>query len=140
LALDERATGPFERARTLLVLGEVQRRNRRRGAARRALRAALTIFEALGALLWAQRARRSLTRIEQRGTAGMTETDLRIMELVAAGQTNRQVAAALFMSPHTVDTHLRRIYRTLGVSSRTQLARHASAGAIGSGSKLEIGG
>lgn len=139
LALDERATGPFERARTLLVLGEVERRDRRRGAARRSLRAALTIFEELGARLWAERARRSLMRIEQRGTAGMTETDLRIIELVAAGQTNRQVAAALFMSPHTVDTHLRRIYRTLGVRSRTQLARRASAGVLGSGSRVETG-
>lgn len=114
--------------RRILVLGEVQRRARRVGAARRSLHAALAVFEELGARLWAERARRELSRVVGRHPGGgPTETQRRIIELVAAGRTNREVADALFMSPHTVDSHLRQIYRERGVRSRTELARQVAA-------------
>jgi len=126
--LHTRVGEPFARARTLLVLGEVQRRARRVGAARRSLHAALAVFEELGARLWAERARRELSRVAGRHPGGgPTETQRRIIELVAAGRTNREVADALFMSPHTVDSHLRQIYRERGVRSRTELARQVAA-------------
>ena len=138
LAIHDRVPVPFERARTLLVLGEIQRRDRRRGAARESLRAALAEFERLGASLWVRRARRSLARIGEPGASGrLTETDRHIIELVTAGQSNRQVAAALFMSPHTVDTHLRRIYRVLGIKSRAQLA-HVTVPTAGAGFGTDI--
>jgi DNA-binding CsgD family transcriptional regulator len=127
--LHTRVPEPFAHARTLLVLGEVQRRARRIGAARRSLHSALTVFEELGARLWAERARQARGRVGGRQPArGPTETQRRIIELVAAGRTNREVADALFMSPHTVDSHLRQIYRERGVRSRTELARQVAAG------------
>jgi DNA-binding CsgD family transcriptional regulator len=114
---------PFERGRTLLVKGEVERRERRRGAATVSLRDALDIFEGLGAKLWAARTRKALSRVDRRKTrTELTETEQRLIALVSAGRTNREVAAELFMSPHTVDSHLRRIYRTVGVRSRAELA------------------
>jgi DNA-binding CsgD family transcriptional regulator len=127
--LHTRVAEPFAHARTLLVLGEVQRRARRIGASRRSLQAALSVFEHLGARLWAERARQARGRVDRRQPAqGPTETHRRITELVAAGRTNREVADALFMSPHTVDSHLRQIYRERGVRSRTELARQVAAG------------
>jgi DNA-binding CsgD family transcriptional regulator len=132
--LHTRVPDLFAHARTLLVLGEAQRRARRIGAARRSLDAALTVFEDLGARLWAERARQARSRVGGRQPArGPTETQRRIIELVAAGRTNREVADALFMSPHTVDSHLRQIYRERGVRSRTELARQVAAG----GTKLD---
>ncbi|HUG47912.1 MAG TPA: AAA family ATPase [Candidatus Limnocylindria bacterium] len=138
LALHERVDVPFDRARTLLALGEVERRDRRRGASRRSIGAALAEFERLGARLWAERARRSLARGGPQRGVGSSETDQRIIELVARGNTNREIAATLFMSPHTVDTHLRRIYRAFGVRSRAELARHASAGKASTGSEVDL--
>jgi DNA-binding CsgD family transcriptional regulator len=131
----EQMEEPFERARTLLVLGEVQRRARRRGAARASVAAALSTFEDLGAAIWVTRARSELARVGiGAGRAnGLSKTQAEIARLVALGRTNREVAEALFMSPHTVDTHLRTIYRILGVRSRTELAgRLHSAGDPGS--------
>jgi len=123
-----RAAEPFVEARTRLVLGEVQRRDRRIGAARRSLEAAAEQFDLVGAPLWAERARHELGRLSGRPVRqGLTETERRIADLVALGRTNREVADALFMSPHTVDSHLRRIYRLLGVRSRTELAHHVAA-------------
>ena len=117
----------FETARALLVLGEIRRRARQKGAARQAVTRALRTFERLGAERWAERARAELTRTDARRTPGaeLTETEQRVAELVAAGRTNREIAGALFMSVHTVEAHLTRIYRTLGVRSRTELARRA---------------
>jgi DNA-binding NarL/FixJ family response regulator len=85
----------------------------------------LVIFEGLGAARWADRARSELARTGARRTPGseLTETEQRITELLAAGWTNREIADALFMSVHTVEAHLTRIYRMLGVRSRTELAR-----------------
>ncbi len=116
---------PFETARTLLALGEIRRRARQKAAAREAVTRAMAMFERLDAARWADRARAELGRTEGRRTPGaeLTETEQRVTELLVAGHTNREIADALFMSVHTVEAHLTRIYRTLGVRSRTELAR-----------------
>jgi len=118
--------GDFEPARASLALGEIRRRARKKAAARDAIAHGLAIFERLGAERWADRARAELGRSNARRTPGaeLTETELRVAELASAGQTNREIADGLFMSVHTVEAHLTRIYRTLGVHSRTELARH----------------
>ena len=116
----------FGRARALLALGVVRRGMRQRRAARETIEAALEGFEACGAAGWAENARSELgtiggrTRIE-----GLTPAEGRIAALVAEGRTNREVAAALFLTEHTVATALTRVYRKLGVRSRTELARLA---------------
>ena len=116
---------PFERARTLLIYGAILRRVKRRKAAREAIGAALAIFEALPAPAWAGNARAELARIGGRAGSGdgLTEGERRIAELVAAGKSNKEAAAALFLSVHTVEDALKRIYRKLGVRSRTELSR-----------------
>ena len=125
LASHERAPMTFDLARTLLTLGSVQRRARKRAAAREALGRALSIFEDLGAVLWADKARAELARIAGRAPAGwgLTPTEHRVAELVASGLTNREAAARLFLTQKTVEFHLRNVYRKLGVRSRTELAR-----------------
>ena len=124
LAQHDRVGEPFQRGRTLLARGEALRRFRRRGRARESLAAAVAIFEELGARHWHERAVAELARTGHRETgASFTATERQVAELVAAGQTNREVAETLFMSPHTVEAHLTRIYRSLGVRGRTELAR-----------------
>ena len=115
----------FDLARTLLTLGSVQRRARKRAAAREVLVRALSTFEELGAVLWADKARAELARIAGRAPAGwgLTPTEYRVAELVASGLTNREAAARLFLTQKTVEFHLRNVYRKLGVRSRTELAR-----------------
>ncbi|MBA3551496.1 MAG: AAA family ATPase [Actinobacteria bacterium] len=124
LAQHERVPYPFARGRTLLVLGEVQRRAKQKRAARESLGRALEIFEGLGATLWAERTRGELGRVGGRATGpgGLTPTERRVAELVAEGRTTREVAETLFLSPRTVDSNLSRIYHKLGVRSRTELA------------------
>jgi DNA-binding CsgD family transcriptional regulator len=114
---------PFELARTLLVSGQMQRRARRKRIARQHLDQALGIFESLPAPTWAARARSELSRIGLRPPAPLelTATEERVAVLAGSGHTNRQVAAALFLSPRTVEDNLARIYRKLGVSSRAEL-------------------
>ncbi|MGH2417556.1 MAG: LuxR C-terminal-related transcriptional regulator, partial [Candidatus Limnocylindria bacterium] len=122
-ALHRRFEDGWEVARTLLVAGEVYRRSRQRARARAVLREALEVFSFLGAKLWAKQARESLARIgATRGEGGLTPTQRRVAELVASGLTNRQAADRLSMSAHTVDAHLKAIYRELGINSRSQLA------------------
>jgi DNA-binding CsgD family transcriptional regulator len=89
----------------------------------------LSIFEALPAPVWAENARGELARIGGRAPSGdgLTEGERRIAELVAAGTSNKETAAALFLSVHTVEDTLKRIYRKLGVRSRTELSRRLSA-------------
>lgn len=124
MSAHDRTPMRFERARTQLVLGRLQRRRRRRDAAVLALRDALDAFEQLGTPLWAQRVRAELTRGEAHsGFAGLSETERRVAELSAAGMTNRDVAATLFLSPKTVETYLGRIYRKLGIRSRAELGQ-----------------
>ena len=119
-----RTQDPFQHARTLLALGVTQRRAKQRGAARQTLEHALAIFERLGAPLWAEQARSELARIGGRapGRGELTEAESRIAALVAEGRTNREVAAALFVTVHTVEGALTRVYRKLGVRSRSELA------------------
>jgi DNA-binding CsgD family transcriptional regulator len=115
---------PFELGRTLLVRGTVERRAKRKREARETLTKALEIFDGLGASLWADKARAELARIGGRAASSLdlTPTEDRVAALVAAGSTNREVADALFVSIHTVEANLKRIYRKLGVRSRTELA------------------
>ncbi|HSK15897.1 MAG TPA: LuxR C-terminal-related transcriptional regulator, partial [Gaiellaceae bacterium] len=122
LALHERLGEPFERARTLLVLGGLERRDRKKRVAREALESALAVFDELGATLWAQRARAELARVSGRAPAGgLTPTEQRIAELIASGLTYRETADALFISPKTVQWNLSKVYRKLGIRSRREL-------------------
>ncbi|MEX1358391.1 MAG: LuxR C-terminal-related transcriptional regulator, partial [Gaiellaceae bacterium] len=117
-------TNPFERARTLLALGTLQRRAQHKRAARETLELAAETFGRLGARLWEAKARAELRRIGGRkaSTSELSETERQIVELVVAGRRNREVAAELSLSPNTVAWNLSKVYRKLGVSSRTELA------------------
>jgi DNA-binding CsgD family transcriptional regulator len=108
---------PLERARTLLCLGVVRRQAQQKRSAREALEGALEIFEQLGARLWADKARAELKRISGRAPASdeLTESERRVAELAAKGHTNKQIAAELYMGQSTVEAHLSRVYRKLGV-------------------------
>jgi DNA-binding NarL/FixJ family response regulator len=121
----ERLPMPFERARTQLILGQLQRRQRHREASTTALREALETFEHLGSPLWADRARAELARTDvSSARAGeLTVSERRVAELAASGMTNREVASVLFISPKTVEANLVRIYRKLGIHSRAELGR-----------------
>jgi DNA-binding CsgD family transcriptional regulator len=114
---------PLERARTLLVYGQVQRRHKRKRAASDSLAQAVEVFEAAGAALWAKRAREELGRVGMRPRApqGLTAAERRVAELAASGLTNQEVAVAAFMSRKTVEANLTRIYRKLGIRSRAEL-------------------
>ena len=107
------------------MAGQVYRRNRQKRAAKQALDRALDLFERLGVPLWAAKARAELARVGIRPSAplGLTATEERVARLVADGKSNREVAAELFLSRRTVEDNLSRVYRKLGVQSRTQLAR-----------------
>jgi DNA-binding CsgD family transcriptional regulator len=130
-ALDEheRAGQPFERARSLLVRGRIQRRTKQKRSARASIQGAHDVFSELGASVWARLAESELTRIGGRPPTplGLTATEQKVARLVAQGQTNREVADALFMSPSTVQANLKRIYAKLGVRSRTELAARIEA-------------
>jgi DNA-binding CsgD family transcriptional regulator len=120
---------PLDRARTLLALGAAERRVKRRRDARATLEQALGDFERIGAALWAERARAELSRISGRApTPGaLTPAEERVAALVAEGRTNREVAAALFLSERTIEGHLSHVFGKLGVRSRTELARALAA-------------
>jgi len=129
-ALHDAAGMPFERARTELCYGERLRRAKRRAEARGQLHRALQTFEELGADPWAERARNELRasgetlRRDRVASDELTLQELQVALRVAEGATNREAAAALFLSPKTVEAHLSRIYGKLGVRSRTELAHH----------------
>ncbi|MBO9532630.1 MAG: AAA family ATPase [Solirubrobacteraceae bacterium] len=123
------ARAPFEQARAELAYGQRLRRANRRADARRHLEAAQATFERLEAEPWAERARRELGASGKgaRRAAGHQRDELTLQErqvaaLVAGGASNKEAAGELFLSPKTIETHLSRIYRKLGVGSRTQLA------------------
>jgi len=115
---------PLERGRTLLALGQARRRAKQKRAAREALEAARATFVEFGAERWAERAAAELGRIggRTRERWELTSTERRVAELVAKGQTNKEVAAALVISVRAVEANLTRIYAKLGVRSRTELA------------------
>jgi DNA-binding NarL/FixJ family response regulator len=115
---------PMELGRTLLETGTLQRRAKRKRAAKQSLEHALAILEPLQAQMWVARARDELGRVGLRRPAvsdGLTPAQQRVAELVLAGMSNRQIADTLYMSLRTVETHLTKIYRDLGVKSRAQL-------------------
>jgi DNA-binding CsgD family transcriptional regulator len=115
----------FETGRCLLVLGTAQRKARRRREAADTLDAAIAAFRDLGAARWqelaaAQRARLAAGSDDD----ALTTTERRVAELVAAGHSNPEIAAALFISVKTVEANLTRIYRKLRLRGRVDLARH----------------
>lgn len=119
---------PFERARTDLAAGSIERRARRWAAARARLTDALDGLDGLGAARWAERAAAELARLPGRRPGGheLTETERRVAELVAEGLSNREVAGRLFLSVRTVEANLSRVYDKLGIRSRSELARRLS--------------
>jgi DNA-binding NarL/FixJ family response regulator len=125
LAWEERARIPFDHARTLLLLGASRRRAKQKAAARDALGQARTLFDGLGAAIWAEKASAELARIGGRTASPgeLTPAERRVAELVASGRTNKEVASALFLTDRTVEGHLTSIYRKLGIRSRAELAR-----------------
>jgi DNA-binding CsgD family transcriptional regulator len=115
---------PIERARTLLVLGTLQRRLKRWGDARTTLTEAAGEFDRLGASAWAERVRGELARVGGRAATGaLTETERRVAELAANGRPNKEIAAELFLSVRGVEANLSRVYAKLGIRSRGELAQ-----------------
>ena len=115
---------PFETARTRLLLGQLQRRRRRKSAAAESLREALNIFEEIGTPLWADKTRTELTRLSaatDRPRSGLTPAEQRIAERAAAGLSNKEIAAEQFLAVKTVEMTLSSAYRKLGIRSRAQL-------------------
>ena len=125
MAAHDRVPMPFERARTQLLLGQLQRRQKAKEAASATLAEALVCFEAMGAQLWVERVRHELARTNVRRSAAaqLSPTEQRVAELAATGMTNRDIASALFISPKTVESNLSRVYRKLGIRSRAELGR-----------------
>lgn len=121
---------PFDNVRTQLRFGEYLRRHRRRAHARKHLRSAHETFQRLGAAPWAEQARtellatgetarkRDVSAVDQ-----LTPQELQIARFVSAGETNRSIATLMFLSPRTVDYHLRKVFIKLGLSSRAELIR-----------------
>ena len=137
LAHHGRNPQPFERARTQLLHGEFLRRDRRKTEARVVLRHALDGFEGLGARLWAERAAAELRatgatarKRDDASRGDLTPQELQIVRLVADGRTNPEVAAQLFLSPKTVQYHLRKVFAKLGIAARTELIRLVAEGAV----------
>jgi DNA-binding CsgD family transcriptional regulator len=129
---------PFELARTRLWYGQRLRRAGRRVDARAQLRGALATFETLRAIDWVARAERELAgtgarlrRTQDVHRDELTPQELQIARLIAGGATNREIAANLFLSPKTIETHLTRIYRKLGLRSRSQLALWLAESGLG---------
>jgi len=134
VAEHEKSPLPLERGRSLLALGQTQRRRRARPAARAALEDALACFTELGAVPFIEAASRELGRLGgARAPGALTEAERRVAELVSSGLSNRDVAARLFTSVRTVEGHLAAVYRKIGVRSRTELASRLGPTADGSG-------
>jgi len=114
---------PLEVARAYYVLGGLERRAHRRGAARAALSEAVRRYAAAGAGTWQESAAAELARLDGGRGAGLTATEQGIVEMVRAGATNREIARAMFLSVKAVEANLTRLYRRLNVRNRSQLAR-----------------
>ncbi len=129
LVAHELDRSPFEHARTLLCYGERLRREKRRLDARERIREALDAFAGLGATAWVKRAEAELAATGERSRRRVASTrdeltprELTVARLVAQGLANKEVAAQLFLSTNTIETHLRHVFQKLGVRSRTELA------------------
>jgi DNA-binding CsgD family transcriptional regulator len=129
LVWHEQTLDRFESARTRLAYGERLRRAGRRVDARVQLRGALEDFADLGARIWHERAAAELTATGEHvrtgaanAMAALTPQELQVSIMLAEGRTTREAAAALFLSPKTVEYHLRKVYTKLGISSRAELA------------------
>jgi DNA-binding CsgD family transcriptional regulator len=123
------AARPFEAARIHLAYGAFLRRARRRVDARDHLRLALSTFEDVRARPWAERARRELRasgesarKRDESTVTDLTAQERQVARLVADGISNRDVAAQLFLSPRTIDFHLRNVFAKTGIASRGELA------------------
>ena len=121
---------PMDRARTELLYGEWLRRERRRQEARVHLRAALNTFRSLGTVPFAERAEAELRATGETARKrdpstldDLTPQELQIAGLVAEGLTNKEIASRLFLSPRTIDYHVRKVFSKLGIASRTELVR-----------------
>jgi DNA-binding CsgD family transcriptional regulator len=118
----------YEEARTRLCLGERLRRAKRRVQAREQLRFALERFDELGAEPWAERARAELLatgetarRRDESTIYALTPQEVQVAMVLSEGKTTREAAAQLFLSPKTIEYHLRNSYRKLGINSRDAL-------------------
>jgi DNA-binding CsgD family transcriptional regulator len=134
LRTHEQTPDRYEAARTRLAYGERLRRDGQRVRSREQLRAALEAFEALGARPWAERARaelaatgETLRRRDPSSLDELTPQELQIALLLAGGRTTREAATALFLSPKTIEYHLRHVYLKLGINSRDALAAALAA-------------
>src|SRR5262249_23630596 len=129
LRLHVEAGRSFDGARTELLLGEHLRR-RRAIEARQHLRTALDAFETLGAAPWADRARAELRAAGEKADerdpsllVQLTPQEQQVVRFVGQGLSNKEVAAQLFLSPRTIEYHLRKVFVKLGISSRAELVR-----------------
>ena len=139
LGLHEQTLDRFEEARTRLAFGSRLRRAGRRVDARVMLRGAFESFSELGAMLWRDQAAAELAATGEHvrapgkdAVADLTPQELQVSLLLADGRTTREAAAALFLSPKTVEYHLRKVYTKLGIGSRAELAE-ALAGGVDDG-------
>jgi DNA-binding CsgD family transcriptional regulator len=130
IGLHEQTPDAFEAARTRLAFGQRLRRSRNRVLAREQLRTAADEFDGLGARPWADRARAELAatgethrRRDGASIDDLTPQELQVALLLTSGKTTRETAAALFLSPKTVEYHLRHVYQRLGIHSREELAQ-----------------
>jgi DNA-binding CsgD family transcriptional regulator len=129
-----RTLDSFELARTQLAHGMRLRRMRRRVDARAPLRESLATFDRLGAVPWAEQAVREIqatgVTAHRRGAVpveALTPQELQVARMLAQGRTTKEAAAALFLSPKTVEYHLRHVYLKLGIGSRDELAGRLSS-------------
>jgi DNA-binding CsgD family transcriptional regulator len=128
LSQHQRMDMPFDLGRTLLAEGQIRRRARHKRAAKESLQQAYRLFHDMGARLWAEQAQTELNRLGLRRTPNeLTVTERRVAQLAATGSTAKQIAAALFVSPRTVESNLVRVYQKLGVSSRAGLGARMTA-------------
>jgi len=126
-------SGPLrvDLARSLLALGQIERRRRARGQSREALSRALDLACEIGHLPLKAQVERELPRVAATRSGGeLTATERRVASLIAAGATNREAAAELFVSVRTVETHVASVYRKLGVRTRAELVRRLSGNPV----------
>ncbi|MFC5264471.1 AAA family ATPase [Kribbella qitaiheensis] len=123
---------PLDLARCELTRGRVARQARRRSVARTAFLDAIEQFEAFGAPAWREVAETELARLDvpsrSRQPSELTDNELQIVAMVRDGSTNREIAAALYLSVKAVESQLTRLYRRFGVANRTQLLRTVDRG------------